>query len=293
MMLFESGALQLDAPVSKYLPEFLQYPPDKQRITVRNLLVHNAGFRAYAPLWQNAQGRDQFLKAILDLPLEYETGTGSLYSDFGPILLGMIVERITKQPLDEFARTRIFNPLGMRETWYNPLGHSMALLPRIAPTEIDNEAHGRNMHGRVHDENALAIGGVAGHAGLFSSARDLARFAQMMLNGGTFGGVRIMSQHTVNVWTQRQGPTSSRAFGWDTPARNSSAGDYFSPRAFGHTGHTGTSIWIDPERDVYIILLTNRVNPNRENQKHIPLRRAISDAVNLSITDMPTRKREW
>jgi CubicO group peptidase (beta-lactamase class C family) len=193
----------------------------------------------------------------------------------------------------------------MRETLYNPLAQtpartlpgaadeSMALLPRIAPTEIDTLYRRQHMHGRVHDENAFAIGGVAGHAGLFSSVRDLSRFAQMLLNGGKLGDTQLLSAHTITTWTRRQGEGSSRALGWDTPARNSSAGDYFSPRAFGHTGFTGTSMWLDPERDVFVILLTNRVNPTRENQKHLALRRAISDAVNLSITDMPTIKRTW
>ena len=304
MILFEQGALKLDAPLSSYLLEMRGYP-DKEHITVRNVLLHNAGFRAFAPLWNRARGRDDYLRSILDLPLEYPTGAGTLYSDFGPILLGMAIERITRQPLDEFVRNRIFVPLQMRETLYNPLAQSLArsgagaadeslaLLPRIAPTEIDLYYRRQHMHGRVHDENAFAMGGVAGHAGLFSSARDLARFAQMMLNGGKLGGVQLLSDYTIQTWTRRQGDKSSRALGWDTPARNSSAGEYFTERAFGHTGFSGTSIWIDPERDVFIVLLTNRVNPTRENQKHIPLRRAISDAVNLSITDMPNVRRQW
>jgi CubicO group peptidase (beta-lactamase class C family) len=170
---------------------------------------------------------------------------------------------------------------------------SVSLFPRIAPTEVDTLFRRQHMHGRVHDENAFAIGGVSGHAGLFSSARDLARFAQMMLNGGVLDGKRILSAQTIAMFTRRQGEASSRALGWDTPARNSSAGDYFTPSAFGHTGFTGTSMWMDPERDVFIVLLTNRVNPTRENQKHVPLRRAISDAVNLSITDRPAVKRVW
>jgi CubicO group peptidase (beta-lactamase class C family) len=279
--------------------------PDKARITVRNLLQHNAGFRAFAAMWNRAQGREEIMRAILEQPLEYATGSGSIYSDFGPILLGLAIERITKQPLDEFVRNRIFAPLGMRETLYNPLAQtlgrsgagvadeSLVLIPRIAPTEIDVTYRRQHMHGRVHDENAFAIGGVSGHAGLFSSARDLARFAQFMLNGGSLNGTQLLSAHTITTWTRRQGETSSRALGWDTPARNSSAGDYFSERAFGHTGFTGTSMWIDPVRDVFVVLLTNRVNPTRENQKHIPLRRAISDAVNLSITDMPIVRRQW
>src|SRR5688572_5618722 len=304
MILFEAGKLQLDAPLSRYLPELRSYP-DKAQITVRNVLLHNAGFRSYSAVWRNARGREEFVRGIAEMPLEYITGTGTLYSDFGPILLAIAMERITGMPLDEFVRVSVFTPLGMRETRYNPLAQmlarsgvgfhsdSVSLFPRIAPTEVDMQFRRQHMHGRVHDENAFSIGGVSGHAGLFSSARDLARFAQMMLNGGVLDGRRILSPETISMFTRRQGEASSRALGWDTPAKNSSAGDYFTESAFGHTGFTGTSMWMDPERDVFVILLTNRVNPTRENQKHVPLRRAIADAVNLSIVDMPVVKREW
>ena len=304
MMLIEEGKIQLDAPLSRYLPEMLQYP-DKQVITVRNILLHNAGFRAFAPLWRNARGPEQYMRAMLELPLEYQTGSRTIYSDFGPMLLGIAMERAAGQSLDEIVRTRLFGPLGMRETLYNPLAQTLArsgtaasdesspLFSRIAPTEIDTLFRRQHMHGRVHDENAFAFGGVAGHAGLFSSARDLAKFAQMLLNGGFFNGRRYLSAETINMFTRRQSEGSSRALGWDTPARNSSAGDYFSTSAFGHTGFTGTSMWMDPATGVFVILLTNRVNPTRENQKHIPLRRALSDAVNQSIVDTPVMKREW
>jgi CubicO group peptidase (beta-lactamase class C family) len=304
MILFEAGKLELDAPLSRYLPELANYP-DKAQLTVRNVLLHNAGFRSFAPLWRSARGREEYLRAIAEIPLEYATGSGTIYSDFGPILLGIAMERITGMPLDEFVRVSLFAPLGMQESLYNPLAQtiartgagqadeSMVLFPRIAPTEIDSLFRKQHMHGRVHDENAFAIGGVAGHDGLFSSARDLARFAQMMLNGGVLDGKRILSAETIAYFTRRRSTASSRALGWDTPARNSSAGEYFSESAFGHTGFTGTSMWMDPERKLFVVLLTNRVNPTRENQKHVPLRRAISDAVNLSITDMPTVKRSW
>jgi beta-N-acetylhexosaminidase len=306
MMLIEDGKLQLDAPLSRYLPELLA-TPDKQNITVRNVLLHNAGFRAFAPLWRNARGPAEFLKEIAALPLEYPTGARTIYSDFGPILLGIAMERISGQPLDEFVKTRLFDPLGMRETLYNPLAQTLAragntnapddarspFFARIAPTEIDTLFRRQHMHGRVHDENAFAFGGVAGHAGLFSSARDLARFAQMLLNGGYFNGRRFLSPETISLFTRRQSDASSRALGWDTPAQNSSAGDYFTASAWGHTGFTGTSMWMDPERQLFIVLLTNRVNPTRDNQKHIPLRRALADAVNQAITDMAVPKRTW
>ncbi|HEY0673623.1 MAG TPA: serine hydrolase [Longimicrobiales bacterium] len=304
MMLYEQGKLDLDAPLSDYLPELRQYP-DKRGITVRNILLHNAGFRSYAPLWRNARGATEYMHAIGAMPLEYITGTGTLYSDFGPILLALAIQRVTGEPIDEWLRNNLFVPLGMRETLYNPLAQSIlrsgagvadesaVLMPRIAPTEIDTLFRRQHMHGRVHDENAFAIGGVAGHAGLFSSARDLARFAQMMLNGGQLDGRRFLRPETISLFTRRPNENSSRALGWDTPARNSSAGDFFTAAAFGHTGFTGTSMWMDPQTQLFVVLLTNRVNPTRENQKHIPLRRALSDAVNRSIVDMPVPQRNW
>ena len=154
------------------------------------------------------------------------------------------------------------------------------LRPRIAPTEND-PWRGRVLRGEVHDENAFAFGGAAAHAGLFGTAEDVARFAQMMLNGGVFEHKRIVSRETLEKFTTRAGlvPDSSRALGWDTPSANSSAGDLFSPRSFGHTGYTGTSMWIDPERKLFAILLTNRVHPTRENTAIFAVRRAFADAV--------------
>jgi CubicO group peptidase (beta-lactamase class C family) len=154
-------------------------------------------------------------------------------------------------------------------------------------TEVDTVYRRIHVHGIVHDENACALGGVAGHAGLFSSARDLAVFAQMLLNGGQYGGVRLIQPTTIARWTARQSRGSTRALGWDTPAPRSSAGRYFSPRSFGHTGFTGTSIWLDPERGVFVALLTNRVNPTRSNMRHEALRRDIADAVQAAILDAP------
>jgi CubicO group peptidase (beta-lactamase class C family) len=238
-----------------------------------------------------------------------------------------MTERITGQPLDLVLGEQGFEPLGLAETGFNPrswrsnprggllarksvpanLGQASGplsaplsaddsdlapvLLARIAPTEIDTAFRMTHLHGQVHDENAFAIGGVAGHAGLFSSARDLARFAQMLLNGGSYGATRIVDPQTISYFTARIPGGSSRALGWDTPTENSSAGDYFSAQSFGHTGFTGTSIWIDPERDLFVILLTNRVNPTRANQRHIALRRAVHDAAQQAIVDMTVTKR--
>jgi CubicO group peptidase (beta-lactamase class C family) len=164
-----------------------------------------------------------------------------------------------------------------------------AVVERTAPTEV--EPTGTHIKGWVHDENARAMGGVAGHAGLFSSARDLAIFAQMLLNDGVYDGRRIIQAQTVRRFTERQSDAASRALGWDTPGGDSSAGDYFSSVSFGHTGFTGTSIWIDPQRDLFVVLLTNRVDPTRENQKHIEFRRLVHNAAELAITDMAVTRR--
>jgi CubicO group peptidase (beta-lactamase class C family) len=281
MMLVDDRKLELDAPLSRYLPELRDYP-DKQSITVRNVLAHDAGFRAFAPLYGSYRGRAQYLKAIAELPLEYPTGTRTVYSDFGPILLGLAIESVTGERLDQFLRKRLFEPLGMGDTYYNP---PPSLFARVAPTEVDTSFRRTHVHGTVHDENAFALGGVAGHAGLFSSARDLARFAQLLVNRGEYAGRRYIAAETITQFTRRQSDRSSRALGWDTPSPNSSAGDHFAPNSYGHTGFTGTSIWIDPERSLFVILLTNRVNPTRENQKHVPLRVALANAVQQAVLD--------
>jgi CubicO group peptidase (beta-lactamase class C family) len=210
------------------------------------------------------------------MDLKYEPGTKSVYSDLGVILLGEILERVAGEPLDSFVRRRVLDPLGMKETRYLP---GPELLPRIAPTEND-PWRGRVVRGEVHDENAYALGGVAPHAGLFGTAPDLAKFAQMMLNGGVYDHQRIVSRETVERFTRRADvPESSRALGWDTPSANSSAGELLSRRSFGHTGFTGTSMWMDPDRKLFVILLTNRVHPTRENNAIREVRRAVADAV--------------
>ena len=300
MILEDEGKLDLDAPVRTYLPEL--DAPDKASITTRMMLTHTGGFEAFAPLWRDSRGRAAFLRQINTRKLAYAPGDTTIYSDWDFVLAGLIVERITGMPLDRFLATRVWEPLRMRDTGYNPLlsgsipadsactatfraAHPM--LVRIAMTEMDTIYRRTHVHGIVHDENACALGGVAGHAGLFSSARDLAVFGQMLLNGGRYGGVSLVQPTTLARWTARQSRGSSRAIGWDTPAARSSAGRYFSPRSFGHTGFTGTSIWVDPERGLYVVLLTNRVNPTRTNMRHEALRRDIADAVQAAVTDAP------
>ena len=281
MILEEEGRLDLDRTVASYLPELTD--STKRGITVRMLLTHRGGLEAFAPLHRQFRGRQQYLEQINLRPLRSQPGTQTVYSDWDLILLQLVIERITGQELDAFVRDRIFAPLGMRDTGFRPA----VPRDRIAATERDS-ARGGLIWGEVHDPNAWAMGGVAGHAGLFGSARDLAVFAQMLLNGGEYGGVRILRPQTIARWTAPQGAGSSRALGWDTPSGESSAGRFFSPRSFGHTGYTGTSLWMDPERGLFVILLTTRVNPTAENQKQAPLRRAVADAVQSAILDAPT-----
>ncbi len=303
MALQQEGKLNIDTPVVAYLPEF--NAPEKAGITVRMLLEHRGGLEAGANLARSYRGRVAFLQQINARPLKYVPGDSMIYSDWDFVLMGMIVERISGQPLDRYVHDRIFAPLGMKDTDFQPLAPGTAplqadtnctalvgqatpaRLARIAPTEWDREARPGHLWGIVHDNNACALGGVSGHAGLFSSGRDLAVFAQMLLNAGTYGGVEVLKPSTVVSWTSRQRPGYSRGLGWDTPSARSSAGRYFGPRAFGHTGYTGTSIWIDPERGLFVILLTNRVNPTSANMRHEPLRRAVADAVQSAILDAP------
>jgi len=300
MILEDEGRLNLDAPVHSYLPELTDSA--KARITVRMILTHSGGFEAFAALWREHRGRADYLAQINARPLAYNPGDSVIYSDWDFVLAGLIIERITGMTLDQFVATRVWQPLHMRDTGFNPLSSGTTppdsdctpafrpdhpLLARIAVTEMDTAYRHVKVHGIVHDENACALGGVAGHAGLFSSVRDVAVFSQMLLNGGEYGGVRLIQATTVARWTARQSSHSSRALGWDTPSEHSSAGRYFSPRSFGHTGFTGTSIWIDPERGLFVVLLTNRVNPTRANLRHEALRRDVGEAVQAAILDAP------
>ena len=278
MILEENGQLDISRTVVSYLPEFNS--PEKAQITVKQILTHSGGLEAGANIYATARGREQYLYQINARPLEYTPGSSMIYSDWDMIILQLVMERITGKTLDVLANEKIFKPLGMIDTQFQP---PIALRPRIAPTQVD-EARGGLLWGTVHDENAWAMGGVAGHAGLFSTAKDLALFSMMILNGGEgANGVRIVKPATIARWTARQGKESTRALGWDSPEGGSSAGQFFSPWSFGHTGFTGTSIWIDPEKDLFVVVLTNRVNPTRSNTRHVQLRRDVADAVQQSV----------
>jgi CubicO group peptidase (beta-lactamase class C family) len=250
------------------------------------LLTHSGGLEAGAPLYRSARGLAEYVTQINARPVAAPPGTRTEYSDWDMVLLQAVIDRVAGMSLDQYADGHVFVPLGMRDTRFRPDTNDRALRQRIAPT-IEDSLRGGLLRGTVHDANAWAIGGVSGHAGLFSSARDLAVFAQMLLDGGTYNNVRILAPQTIARWTARQGAAASRALGWDTPAQGSSAGRYFSPRSFGHTGFTGTSIWIDPERGLFVVLLMNRVNVRGEATRHVQLRRDVSDAVQRAVLDAP------
>jgi beta-glucosidase-like glycosyl hydrolase/CubicO group peptidase (beta-lactamase class C family) len=307
MMLVGEGRLDLDATVVSYLPWWPRGDPRKDEVTVRQLLLHRTGFIPFRRWFFDHEGLQAYKDVVAVEPLEVDPGTRTAYSDIGIMTLAWVLESIAGQTLDEFLRQRVWAPLGMLDTQYRP---DPSLKSRIATTEMDTVWRHEMVWGRVHDENADAMGGVAGHAGLFSTATDLSVFARMMLNGGEApacvpgdeagepcpmarpDAIRILDQSVLSMFTTRYDETSSRGLGWDTPSERSSAGDYLTYGAYGHTGYTGTSIWLDPELDLWIILLTNRVHPTRENQKHIPLRRAVADAAALAIADRTIAKRQ-
>jgi CubicO group peptidase (beta-lactamase class C family) len=284
MLLFDEGKIELDQPAKTYLPEFSG--GDKDLVTVRMLLEHRSGLPAGRDLWRLASSPADARRAVLETPLSFKPGRYEEYSDLGADVLAFIVERVSGEPLDNFLDKRVFKPLGMTETSFRP---SPLLRSRIAPTEV-NPPRGYPLRGEVHDENAFALGGVAGHAGIFSSAADLSVFAQMMLNGGEYEGTRLLKESTVSLFTKRTASRGTRALGWDTCGNQGSCGKYLGANAYGHTGFTGTSMWIDPEREMFVILLTNRVHAARAKRPATVIgdvRADLSDAAALAVTDDP------
>lgn len=282
MVLFDEGKLALDDRVSRYLPAFSGGWKDS--VTLRHLLVHRSGLPAGRDIWRVAYDPQTAREVVLESDLVCKPGDCYIYSDLGADLLGMTVEAISGQPLDVFLNERVFTPLGMTSTMFRPAD---SLQSRIAPTEV-TPPRGYPLRGEVHDENAYALGGVAGHAGLFSSAKDLAVFAQMMLNRGEWNGVRIVSDSAVEIFTHRA--AGSRALGWDTCDGNGGCGSYLGSRAYGHTGFTGTSLWIDPDREMFVILLTNRVHAARARrpaQVISDVRADLADAAALAVVEGP------
>ncbi len=281
MILLQEGRIQLDAPVAFYLPAFRRY--DKANITIRNLLTHTAGFPAGGAYAGKIRALSQIVSEIAATKPKSAPGTQFLYSDFSFITLGAVVEAVSGQKLDAFCQNRIFAPLGMNHTFFrrNEAEIAPELLQRIAATTAGDDTPATR--GKVHDPTSRALGGVAGHAGLFSTADDLARFCQMILGGGELDGARILRPETVKMWTAPQSPAvpGERTLGWDMNSAYSIRRE-LSAQSFGHTGFTGTSIWIDPASQTFIILLSNAVHA-QPAASVIALRRAVSSAVAASL----------
>ena len=289
MILYERGLLELEAPVSGTIPEFLTDDQRRHAVTFRMLLAHSSGLPAYEKLFLKAGSRDQLLQAAFTTPLTADPGTHAEYSDIGFIVLGMALERIAAESLDGFCQREIFGSLGMAKTTFNPPQQLRGKIPPTADErenqENSNKPHStfrnRIVQGEVQDENSFVLGGVAAHAGLFSTAEDVARFAQMMLAGGN----PILRPETIALFTRREASSrgTSHALGWDTPSAPSQSGKYFGPGAYGHLGYTGTSLWIDPDRQLSITLLTNRTWPDCSNHAIKQVRPRIHDAIVESI----------
>jgi CubicO group peptidase (beta-lactamase class C family) len=278
-MQVEDGKLALDLPVARYIPEWNSGPSPEWRkaVTIRQLLTHSSGLPAHKDYFLTVHSKREMVERICNEPLEYAPGTKTIYSDLGFILLGEILERTTGETVDQLAFERVFSPLDMIDTSFKP---SKSLAESIAPTENDTTFRKRQLQGEVHDENAFAMGGAAGHAGMFTTAPDLAAFCQMLLNGGMYAHQRMLDRATISMFTAPQGLAgNTRTLGWMVPTQDSSSGRYFSARSFGHLGFTGTSIWIDPDRQLFVILLANRVYPTRMNDKITAVRPALHDAV--------------
>ena len=309
MLLYQRGLLDLDAPVSTIIPEFTSdaaKDPRRHQVTLRMLLAHSSGLPAYEKLFLKARTRGELLHAAFTTPLAASPATRAEYSDIGFIILGIALERLADESLDRFCQREIFAPLAMTNTTFNP---PTELRPEIPPTADEREcgkeecgagAPAREMpaaqppssgsqqpgrstfrqriiQGEVQDEHASILGGVAAHAGLFSTAEDIAKFAHTMLNAGR----PILRPETVALFTRRESAPAgfSRALGWDIPSSPSQSGKYFSPQSFGHLGYTGTSLWVDPTRQLSITLLTNRTWPDCSNQAIKRVRPSFHDAV--------------
>jgi beta-N-acetylhexosaminidase len=277
MRLVDEKKLDLDLPVAAYIPAFGQNGKDK--VTIRNLMLHNSGLPGWKKFYTFCTDPKCVMDSLYATGLEYPTGTQSVYSDLGFITMGKVVEKITGTTLNHYMDSVFFKPLGMASTMYLP---PASLKERIAPTEIDSfwQKTYKPVQGRVHDENAATLGGVSGHAGLFSTASDLARILQMELNGGIFSGKRYLKESTVKEFTHRASDLSTRCLGWDSKNLTGSwAGKLVSNQAFLHTGFTGTSVVVDPTRKLIVVFLTNRVYPTRDNNGLSRVRPVLHDAI--------------
>jgi CubicO group peptidase (beta-lactamase class C family) len=275
MVLVEDGMLDLDRAVQHYLPEFTG--EGKDRVTVRHLLEHRTGLRAFLPLNERASTAEEARELVLAEPLRYEPAGRVIYSDLNAMLLGWIVERVSGQRLDEFAAERVFGPAAMAETRFEP---PRSMWGRVAPVGL---WRGYVIAGQLHDQNAVRLGGVSGHAGLYSTGADMGRYAQMLLSGGRApSGFQVVQPETVREFTRRG--AGDRALGWEVrdTTTQENTGALLSAAAYGHGGFTGTSIWIDPELDLFVVVLTNRVFAPRTRRSITRLkevRAAVADAA--------------
>jgi CubicO group peptidase (beta-lactamase class C family) len=267
MLLYQRGQLELEQPLVEILPGFLQ-----PQVTLRMLLAHASGLPGYARLFETSRNREELLAACLRLPLEAEPGTRGDYSDPGFILLGRALEEMAGEELNRFCAREIFAPLKMTSTCFRPPADWRSWIP---PTERDISFRHRILQGEVQDENCFVLGGVAGHAGLFSNALDPLLYAHCLLDE------KLFEREVIRLFTTRaeMPPGSSRALGWDTPSEVSSSGNFFSRHSAGHLGYAGTSLWIDFERKVAVVLLTNRTWPDRQSQGIRAVRPAFHNAV--------------
>ena len=278
MMLVEKGKIDLDDAVGDYLPAFGE--GEKSVITLRHLLTHTSGFPPFRRFFLFCSNSSEALDSIYATPLVATPGDTTIYSDLGMITMGKVVEQVSGLSLDEYLSREVYLPLGMASTMFTP---PTSLAERIVPTEYDSLWRHALVRGMVHDENAALLGGVSGHAGLFSTATDLAVFVQMLLNDGLYAGHRYLSAGTIQQFVGSR-PEQRRFLGWDFryPV-GSSSGSLFSASAFGHTGFTGTSVWVDPERRLFVVFLTNRVHPTRANRRIYDVRPTVHDTIIRSL----------
>lgn len=306
LLLLERGLVSLDDRVDRFFPQTSGYPIGEA--TIRHLLTHTSGLSGWVPLYEQIPKFGGLLEAIVHVPLNAPPGMQVEYSCTGFILLGCLVQELAGESLSDFVGREVFAPLGMKDTAFLPLDRPIDanLRKRLVPTERRRESErglelvfsqkyneewkSRHIDGDIplgvaHDENASFLGGVAGNAGLFSTAEDLARFGQMYLNGGRYGTLRILSPASVSLATQNwtAGLGGNRGLGWQLPSFDTSFGDLVSERCFGHTGFTGTGLWIDPVYELVVVLLTNRVHFGRANEKILRIRRLFLNSLVASI----------
>lgn len=283
MKLVDQGKLNLEDKVADYIPEFEE--DERRDITIEHLLLHTSGLPAFKIYVDKLKSRHEIVEAVKNEPLESDPGENFVYSDLGFILLAEIAEQVSGIRIDRYIRSQFFYPMGMYSAYFNPGQIGRWMTNRIPPTEIDNTFNRGIVQGVVHDERAYFMDGVAGHAGLFGSARDLATYSLMLLNGGTYGARQYLSPETIDLFTDRRSSINQRGYGFDRKATGfSSAGSLTSERTFGHMGFTGTSLWIDPEENIAIILLSNRTFPSRTHGSDISrIRARIADTVMKSI----------